>query len=129
MKVGTEHGLRAGFQEQQDADGGNHVVQLGSIAQGMEHQAIGQHGNHRDRCCGTQHGQPVVQAQRRHQVVADEGACHIESAVGEIRHVQDAVDQGQAQRHKAVHATDREAIQKLLEKQFHFNPCNAPRAP
>ncbi|MCY1351355.1 hypothetical protein D9M69_376190 [compost metagenome] len=85
----------------------------------MEHQPVGQHRQHRYRQRGTDHRQPVVHAQRRHQVVRHIGAGHVERAVREIGHVQDAVDQGQAKRHQAVDAAQRQAVEYLLKKQCH----------
>jgi hypothetical protein len=70
----------------------------------MEHQPLGQHRDHRDHHGGAQHGEPVVQAEGRHQEEGCERARHVEGAVREVRHVQDAVDQREAQGHQAVDA-------------------------
>jgi hypothetical protein len=119
LEVGAPDRLGAGFQEQQQADGRDHRVQAAAVAQGMEHQPFGQRGEEGDAGRRSQHRDPVVGAPRTHEMEGDEGACHVEGTVREIRHLQDAVDQREAQGHQAVDAAERQPVEHLLKEEFH----------
>ena len=86
------------------------------MPQRVEDQAFTEHRQHGHEKAGAEHGDPVVEPQIHHDVVTDVGAHHVESTVGKVGNVQNAVHQGQTQGHEAVDAAQSEAIKRLLKK-------------
>ena len=83
-----------------------------------------------DGDAGADHREPVVQAKPRHQIERDEGADHVQRAVREIRHRENAVDQRQTERDEAINTAQSQPVEDLLQKHIHvFKPSNqAPGA-
>ncbi|EEF25079.1 conserved hypothetical protein, partial [Ricinus communis] len=109
LEVRAPQRLGTRFQEQQQPDGGDLGMQGRGLAQRMEDQPLADDAQHRHRDGCGQHGRPVAPAPGHHGLEGHEGADHVETAVREIGHVQDAVDQGQAQGHQAVDAAQGQA--------------------
>ena len=92
------------------------VVQVGGVAQGVEHEAFGQYRDQGDRCGRTGHRHPVMHPEAADQIKRDEGAGHVKGAVGEVGYMQDAVHEREAKGHEAVDAAQRQPVQDLLQK-------------
>ena len=119
QEVGTPQGLGTRLQKQQQANGGDHGVKARMVTQRAKHQALGQRTDHSDHAGGTDHGDPVVHLPAGHELKRHKGTHHVKRTVGEIGHMQNAVDQGQTQCHQTVNTTQRQAVEQLLKKNIH----------
>ncbi len=94
------------------------MVQVGRVTQRVEHQAFRYHGDQGHHDGGAEHAPPVVQAEFIDDVEGRVGAGHVEGAVREIGHVQDAVHQREPERDEAVDAAQGESVQDLLQEKL-----------
>ena len=82
----------------------------------MEDEAVRQdrEKGHDERRSG--HGNPVVRAERAHEVEGHIGAHHIQGAMGEVGDVKNPVDERETKRHERIDAPERQPVQNLLKK-------------
>jgi hypothetical protein len=73
-----------------------------------------QHGEQRQR-----HRGDAGHGQEREDDDREEGPDHVDLAVGEVDHADDAVDHAVADRDQAVHGAQRQAVDELLKEVVH----------
>ena len=127
LDVGALGDLDVVLQEDRHADGRDQRRQPERAAQrpvgdALDRPAIGGGEQHRDDQHDQQrqrHPGEAEHAEQREDDDREEGADHVDLAVGEIDHADDAVDHAVADRDQAVHGAQRQAVDQLLQEVQH----------
>jgi len=104
------------FQQQGEAEGRKKAVEVVEPVQPAQHRALDQDAEQADQQRGDQQHHPVVQAETGDADVGGEGAHHVQRAVREVDDVQQAEDDGQAQREHGVEGAVDQAEQELAQQ-------------
>jgi hypothetical protein len=112
----TPDRLNARLQKQKKADRRDHVMQRRRVAQAMKDEAIRQNCEKRHDKRRSRHGDPVIRAERTHEVKGRIGSHHVESTVGEVGDVENPVNERETKGHERIDAPERQPVQNLLKK-------------
>jgi hypothetical protein len=133
LELDAEHDGRRGLQEEEDAAGGQELIDGRGAEQRGDHEDVQDHaqdGNAGDAGHGRDRERRVVDA------VDEVHAVHAENdqlGIADPDHVDDAEDEVEAEREEGEHAAQQYAIDERLEQvdveEGHVNgaPCQTPR--
>jgi hypothetical protein len=117
---GTEHA----FEQQGDAERQQQPVQVVQLVQPAQHGLFDDDAEQADQQRGDNQHRPIIESERRHADEGDEGAHHVQRAVREVDHIEQAEDDGEAKREHGIEGAVDQAQQELAHHGLERNAEN-----